>query len=349
MTKDSQIVRTLAITFLLLFAIELGLQVRSEIKTGNSIFTALFGAADSSTQMFVQHDGYRTLNVNTQLKGADISIHSNSLGLRSSEISVKSQSDVRVIVLGASTVYGAYAPTNQDTFPSKLQQLSSLPLDVINAGIPGNSIRNQYQLYRQHLNGLSEDILLLYPGLNNDISAICQREPSKQSYSFAQLTAPKWLMTTDLLLKNSTGLRYVPYKVSEISDISDHLRRYAKSLEQIVELALARQVKHILLVENVKAFREEQPLALQQQLANTALYYSSCLSVEKYNKVFAQFNQQLFLLSTRYPSVSFISMQNRFPGGRDFFTDSVHFTDKGEQLMATLLDFEIQQRFKVAK
>ncbi|WP_215398437.1 SGNH/GDSL hydrolase family protein [Rheinheimera oceanensis] len=349
MAKDSQIGKTLLLALLLFVLMEFVLQVRAQLKFGNSILNAAFADSAQAVSLFVQHDGYQLLVPNIEFAGSSIKVQSNQLGLRSAAIEPKTNGTARVIALGASSTYGAYAATNDDTFPAILQRISTgMPLQVINAGIPGNDIGSQYLLYAGQLAGLSEDVLILYSGLSNDIGRLCQRSSSAKSYALPQLQAPKWLLSVDLLLKNSTNLRYVPYKYSPMPDLSPYLQQYAASLRQIVELAQQRQVKTILLAENLRSFRSEQPLQLQQQLAASALYYTPCLTVGQFSEVFEQYNRVQQQVAAEFTGVHYVSLSEQVPGGSEYFTDSVHFSAKGEQAIAAALAQVLKNTQQVA-
>ncbi|PKM19689.1 MAG: hypothetical protein CVV11_08715 [Gammaproteobacteria bacterium HGW-Gammaproteobacteria-15] len=349
MAKDSQIGKTLLLALLLFVLMEFVLQVRAQLKFGNSILNAAFADSAQAVSLFVQHDGYQLLAPDIEFAGSSIKVQSNQLGLRSAAVGAKTSSTTRVIALGASSTYGAYAATNDDTFPAILQRISTdMPLEVINAGIPGNDIGSQYLLYAGQLAGLSEDVLILYSGLSNDIGRLCQRSNSAKSYALPQLPAPKWLLSVDLLLKNSTDLRYVPYKHSPMPDLSPYLQQYAASLRQIVNLAQQRQVKTILFAENLRSFRKDQPLQLQQQLAASALYYTPCLTVGQFSEVFEQYNQVLQQVAAEFIDVHYVSLSGQVPGGREYFTDSVHFSAKGEQAVAAALAQVLKDTRQVA-
>jgi lysophospholipase L1-like esterase len=349
MAKDSQIWKTLLLALILFMLMEFLLQLRAQLKFGNSILTAAFADSNTEGSLFVQHNGYQLLAADVEFEGSSIKVQSNQLGLRSAAVGPKTNSNIRVIALGASSTYGAYAATNDDTFPAILQRISSdIPLEVINAGIPGNDISSQYLLYAEQLAGLSEDVLILYSGLSNDVGRLCQRNGAAKSYALPQLQAPKWLLSVDLLLKNSTDLRYVPYKYSPMPDLNPYLQQYAASLRQIVKLAQQRQVKTILFAENLRAFRNNQPLQLQQQLAASALYYTPCLTAGQFSEVFEQYNQVQQQIAAEYAEVHYVRLSGQVPGGREYFTDSVHFSAKGEQAIAAALAQVLKDTWQVA-
>lgn len=333
---DSQLRNTLIALLLLFVLAEVALQWRAHVKSGNSIFSAV-AATDDSVNMFEARDGFKVLSANQHFAGSSISVQSNSLGLRSPELAEKTADSSRLVVLGASSTYGAYAKTNAETFPALLQQRLNGQLEVINAGIPGNDLDSQYQLYRQQLSGVNEDILIVYSGLSNDIGRLCRKQQSDKSYALPQLSAPKWLLSVDLLLKNTTDLRYIPYEYQPMPDISSLLAQYQTTLQAIIQLAQQRGVQHILLAENLTSFRPEQPLSLQQTLASSALYYTPCLDVQQFSEVFRQYNQTLAQVASAQQGVHYLPMSHLVPGGRQYFTDSVHFSAKGEQAMADAL------------
>ena len=118
----------------------------------------------------------------------------------------------------------------------------------------------------------------------------------------------------------------------------EHMSTHTSKVDpNIIELAKQRGVKQILLAENLRSFRPEQPLELQQKLANTALYYTPCLSVVQFAQVFDSYNQVLLNLPADFDNVHYVSLSQQVPGGRRYFTDSVHFSAAGEQAMAAAL------------
>lgn len=332
------IIKVLIFALIIFIALELSLQLRAELKFGNSIFSQYLTTQEKKPQLFLQLKGYKLLMPNISINGSSINIKSNALGLRSEPITSKDKDSIRVIVLGASSAYGAYAANNNLTFPALLQQQNITPaLEVINAGIPGNDLNGQYLLYTEQLSGLSEDVLMLYSGLSNDVSQLCKSTVSKKSYSLPQIKAPKWLLSVDLLLKNTINLRYVPYKYSPLPDLQPHLEQYATVLRKLVKEAQSRQVKNIFFLENLRSFRPEQPLVLQQQLADTALYYTPCLSVAQFSEIFEQYNSVLQQVAAEFNHVHYVALSEKVAGGRSNFIDSVHFSAKGEQVMAQAL------------
>lgn len=343
MSQETKTWKTLLLALVLFLLMEFLLQLRAQLKFGNSILTSALASNATPVAIFQQHDGYQLLTPDIEVKGSTITIQSNNHGLRSAAIGQKADHVTRVIALGASSTYGAYAITNDATFPAILQRTSqNVPLEVINAGIPGNDISSQHRLYAEHLTGLSEDVLLLYSGLSNDVGGLCRQTTTKKSYALPQIQPPKWLLTVDLLLKNSTELRYVPYKFVSMPDLTPYLQRYADKLTGTITVARQRGVKAVLLAENLRAFRPEQSEALQQQLAASALYYTPCLSVQQFASVFEQYNLVQQQIASQFAFVHYIPLSAQVPGGKEYFTDSVHFSAKGEQLMARALAQSIQ-------
>src|SRR5690606_34723433 len=97
----------------LLVVLELALQVRSQIRFGRSIFNQVSAGQTVIRDPVTKVRAYRP---NALIEGELATIKTNSLGLRSPEIPARPAADeVRLAVIGASTVAGAYDATNEDT------------------------------------------------------------------------------------------------------------------------------------------------------------------------------------------------------------------------------------------
>ena len=96
----------------------------------------------------------------------DISV--NQHGFRGPELEPKTSETVRLWCLGGSTTFDIYAPDDGSTWPALLaQELSArwgVPVDVVNAGIPGETLLGG--LDRLQETTLEPDILVVYTGPN---------------------------------------------------------------------------------------------------------------------------------------------------------------------------------------
>lgn len=338
---------SIVFTLLALFLVELALQIRSEMRYGVSIFSSIFADSEKGSAksgLYQKKAEYVILSPNVTMNAGQISIVTNSLGLRGREYDFDNKELKNIVVLGASTVYGAFATSYEKTFTHLLEVLLNsespiLQYQVINAGIPGNNIAKQTALYKDIFAQRNIHALVVYPGLLNMLAPACYRKNNRESHSLIEFELPKWLLTVDLLLKNTTGLRY--NKLDELTKTpvntsaqEDELR---KGLASLVDLAHKSGVEKVFLVENLKSFNESQPIELQKQLASTTLYYASCYTLSDVNETFNRFNavMKTFALESEY--VDYVSVEDPVFLDRKSFADSIHFSEKGEIAMASTL------------
>ena len=110
-------------------------------------------------------------------------VHTDSLGLRGRPVPVaKSPGRLRILADGGSTTFDATVTADDSTWPAQLQRLLDArrgpgAVEVLNAGVPGyavidNFIRLQSELYR-----LEPDVILLLPGHNDLYNALVGSPP----------------------------------------------------------------------------------------------------------------------------------------------------------------------------
>lgn len=93
----------------------------------------------------------------------------SSQGLRSPELAFPADRQ-RILLLGDSTTFGSNVH-DVDTWPSRLQEL--LPArEIVNAGVPGYTIRQELQLFRERARFVEPDLVLLQV-LFNDLLDLC--------------------------------------------------------------------------------------------------------------------------------------------------------------------------------
>jgi lysophospholipase L1-like esterase len=114
------------------------------------------------------------VSVQAHLSRIDI----NSLGFRNEEFAPrKPLGHYRIFVLGGSTTFGypGSIPSNQETFPYKLQQelrrrLKTEHIEVINAGVIGYTLRTSLVNYVTRLTWYDPDMLIVHHAVNDAIT-----------------------------------------------------------------------------------------------------------------------------------------------------------------------------------
>lgn len=164
-------------------------------------------------------------------------VETNSLGLRGKDVAEKrGRERIRIMALGDSVTEGFYVD-NQDTYPDVLERrLNELgyQADVINAGVGGISIDEEYALLRR-LISLEPDLVVL-TFATNDIADI--RHKTREMLVDPTLNRKTRLITSlvnntatgEALLDRYLTLRFASYKSSERDDI---ILKYGQERYQI--------------------------------------------------------------------------------------------------------------------
>lgn len=335
-----RVLKVIGLALLLLMLLEIALQTRSHLKFGQSVFNLLSNETRYVTDPV---SGMLTLRPNKTFKGKESELVTNAEGLRSAPVATtRDAASLRLVFIGASSVMGAYAKTNDETSAALLQQLLThqypgRQVEVINAGIAGYSLRQQQQMLEFTAKRYQPDGFILYSGIN-DFASYCRagNPPEKTVARLPQLSLPSWLLTTDLLLKNTVMLR--PKSASAVDMVdpaSLDLSGFRQSFASVLQSAGAAG-KPVLVVTNTRAYRPDQPLTQQLALSETARYYNSCFDVAALHQLYDLHNAQIRQLAGEFHA-PLLDLDAVMPGGRKYFVDASHFSFAGEQLFAKAL------------
>jgi acyl-CoA synthetase (AMP-forming)/AMP-acid ligase II/lysophospholipase L1-like esterase/acyl carrier protein len=341
------------VAFALLFAGEATLQARTYIKTGRSAINMMIG---ESRVMMNERFGAKTYrpNITDPKPDDDLEFTTNTLGFRSPEISFAPQpGELRIAVVGASTVAGAYAKTNSVTFPHLLQERlrQAMPgrlVNVINAGVEGYTIKEIDILVERAIIPLRPDIVVIYPGFN-DMANICRASSGKASVARQPLPAPslpRWVLTRELISKNTLPLREVPVRAARV-DVKTHFpASYGETLDRMMSRLEAAGIKPVLLTV-ARAFKPGEG-EIGRRLATTALFYNYCLDYDGLNEAGSLFNQTIAGLAQKH-GATLIDLGKMMPSGPKHFVDAAHFTRAGEELSSEIIFHELVNDTKLVK
>lgn len=335
-------VATIVFVLLGLIAAEVLLQARSHWRFGRSVFNVVWA---EPTRVPHPELSFATFRPNATIDGSQAAIVTNSLGLRSPEIPrAKPPERVRLAFLGASTIFGAYARTNERRMSDLVaagwsSRLDGRKVDFVNAAFPGLGLAQQAELLDRFVLPWQPDVVVLYPG-TNDFHRFCARtEPTTAAPPARALpapTPPSWLLSIELVRKNTAALRETPLpeaappppSFAALPELQDQLAA------MIEEIRAAGAVP--LVVTLTRAFRPEQPVAAQREHGRTFLYSYPCFTLDQAHRLYDVFNDVLRATAAELDA-PLLDLAARFPGDPSLFADATHFNYRGEQRFAELV------------
>lgn len=325
----------------MLVCFELALQLRAQMLVGRSAFDHLTG----NTRFAVdRRTGLTLLRPNRVFADSVVVIRTNSLGLRSPEIRPERTSgSLRIAIVGASTVMGLVAATNEHTFSHLLQSRlrASFPgrtVEVINGGVAGYGLKEQRLLLERLLLPLKPDLVIAYTGVN-DFQNYCKSTavqgagPARHREGLPLVSLPPWLLSVRVLQRKTAMLLPAPPLAARVRDpYAIDLKPYRARLE-----ALAKKVLEVhaglVLVTNTRAYRREQPLDEQERLAATERRQTPCFDVAGLHALYERHNE-VIRDAGEHMHVPVLRLDRRMPGGERYFVDSTHLSAEGERIVA---------------
>ncbi|WP_312513424.1 SGNH/GDSL hydrolase family protein [Massilia sp.] len=315
------------------------LQVRSYIKSGRSAVDLVTG--ETAVAMNDAY-GVRTYRPNFTLKMPDPKFRfvTNSQGFRSPEIAPRqAPGEYRIVVVGASTVAGAYSKTNELTFPGQLEtalrKTLRVPVDVVNAGVEGYTIADIERLIDRALIKQAPSMMLVYSGYN-DLSAICgaTRPRKTDRWDVPQPALPHWVLSRQLISKNTLALREPPIRLGIVDPARYFPASYGATLDRIVIKLKAANIVPVLLT-NARSYRGVAHKEAAK-LAESSLFYHSCMNLDGLHKASEMFNRTIADVARKH-DVKLIDLAAAIPSGRAHFVDAHHFTLKGDTVAAQVI------------
>jgi lysophospholipase L1-like esterase len=330
--------RAILLAALLLISVEAVLQVRSHLRTGRSVWSMI-----TSSSMYVRDAelNIRLLRASAEIGGKASSIKTNRLGLRGEDIPAsRPDNELRIAVLGSSTIMSPFAASNDQTAVEILQarlrsELSPRPVAVINAGIGGLKVSEQLVLLEARLLPLDISLLAWYPGMN-DISCADPQQAGKGSPKRLPVPElPSWVLSYDLLVKNSTWLRRSRVgssrKLVPVFDPS----RLRSELEEGVRIARSAGIQ-VVLVTSAASFSPDMDAGELARRAATGLEHRPCYSAEEFAKAVTVFNDVIRDVAFAN-GIGLVDAAEAIGTEKDLFVDDTHFSLRGEQRLAELL------------
>ncbi|MBC8451806.1 MAG: SGNH/GDSL hydrolase family protein [Rhodospirillaceae bacterium] len=304
-----------------------------------------YGSAGAGIEKLYTFD--KTLGLRIPIAGfSNDRVTIDSKGFRNPEFSTpKPANTVRVAFLGGSTTFSANASNNAATWTHIVidQLRAKYPkrkFDFINAGVPGYSSSTSIENLRLRVAKHKPDIIIIYHA-TNDLTHFSRIEAKKVGIDFIPETGRlSWI-------SNYSQLFYLLEKNYSLWDTERHIssgigklevpdERLAEPFRQsLIDLVTEAQnvTDNVVLVTFSIRIRPEQNDAVQIKSAVTSLYYMPYITPKGFIRYFSAYNNAIRDVAAQTGAV-LIENENSIPGTEVYFKDSVHFTDKGNQLMA---------------
>jgi hypothetical protein len=337
---------TIVLAISIFLICELALQLRSHLRYGTSVFN-VFGSENNSTYIVDDKTGLKLLQKNAVIEGSQARIETNSLGLRSPEISIeKPEGVIRIAVVGASSVMGTYTRDNNDVLAYQLQdKLSSHYgsglIEVINAGIAGYSLADQQKMVKNVLFPLALDGVIIYSGFN-DLSSYCgtSSEVAGEDYGLHSVDAPSWLLTVELITKNTIWLRTLDSGSDKLTAPSTlDTGQFVADLNRLFSLIESSGLAGLVLT-NPRSYSREMPEAEQRALSETARYYSPCFDTAGLHNLYDKHNDLIEQVALQH-QLSVFRLDQKMPHGKKYFGDATHFTVFGTDYAVDLITKDV--------
>jgi len=275
---------------------------------------------------------------NREVTFCESRIRINSKGFRGNEISDDKGNAYRIVALGESTTFGMTLEKNDCPWPEILERLiqegikPSRPVQVINAGIPGCSLKENLARLPREILGLQPDMIISYHGFNG-FSYIYEGMPP----THAEPPPPYQTRPLAILADLEYKLKIRSYR--KRYDLKSNPRPgYVSSPMETEYAGLYRQLIGFARTNRIRLALATYSMAVNEQSARDLVefYQQANLGVDwqiKANLVHSMIVRQLALEN---PEIFLVDTCPLLDGQHEKYYDLVHFTPAGEQEMAEL-------------
>ena len=273
----------------------------------------------------------------------------NSLGFRGHKISKKKPDKyLRVIALGGSTTFGVGSSENKYTYPSLLEnqlnknhELPNITFEVINAGVPGSRSINILKLFSNQILKMKADIVLIYSGWN-DWNEFYNRGPAFFGYDSTFYRLNLNLSQISILyskLRNvffsyQSRIKIVDYEERALKVLNQNyfLKPYKKNIVNLIKLCRENHIRPLLILQppSLTDFTvlDEKKFLLKDP------YFSEEIKILPIVRNRLMETQKSISQENDVPIIDINYMFDAFKNGDSLYFDTIHFNDKGNQIIA---------------
>lgn len=307
----------------------------------------------------MDESGARRLDPRASFGGTARRVSINRWGFRGPDITLQKPEGVRrIVALGESTTFGLEARDDDSVWTAQLESLlnqhdRSVEWQVINAGIPGNTVGGCRRFLEQELLSFQPDIVLLLCAAT-DISAHARLQYSYESSSVDEqndrtgydpgILIRKHSLLWNLIRLNTAPLRDAISPSRQNRRLDDRgLARFDGELEELIRLC-RRANTSAMLCTYPRSFGDPTAPSPQWALAQSALAANPLLGMGALNDAFDRYNEAIRAVADSL-TVPLVDLDRVVPRRATYFHDSIHFNDAGHALVAASL-FEAVRDWK---
>lgn len=294
---------------------------------------------DENTGMRYPIPGYRSARLTI-----------NSFGFRSPEIDREKPADTyRIAFLGGSTTFNFEVFGNANTWPALVVSSLSTPgekrqFDFINAGAPGFNAGLSRERFEQLVKSFQPDLVVIYHA-NNDLIRFSRSAARKagvynlvdQSLSWIS----SWSLLSYLVEKNILFILR-QHNIFKLKVDPDTLAEpFGRELRNLVRSVKSSGAK-VALVTFSTRLRRSMSASERKAAAVTHLYYMPYMTPNTFLDSFDAYNRVIRAVAKEENAV-LIEAATAIPADDRHFTDSVHFTDRGAEVMANVISESLHQ------
>ena len=327
----------LVLVLLLVLAAEAFVRVRQWTKLGTtSSFSDLYYTDEAI--------GLRVLRPSTRIGNVTV----NSAGFRGPELLVpKPAGQVRLAFLGASTTFCAEASSDAVVWPHQVvdqlrRRFPDVRFDFVNGSVPGHTLDSTRKLLARRIAALQPDLIVIYPG-TNDLSgevrdkavAAGLAEPHDPSNShWLQRNMLLWGLVEKNLLVLAAQRSATQSDSSRLKVDAPSLgAEFDKNLRGLLHDAGA-DAQRVAIATFSTQLRRDQTAEQKQRASMSAFVYMPFMTIDGLLAGYARHNE-LIAKAALVEGALLIGGEDGIPGDQAHFVDTVHFTDAGNQAMAT--------------
>ncbi len=305
---------------------------------------------------------HRQLTMYPRLPGVSeqVTVTTNQWGLRGDPIGDDWQARTTILAVGGSTTKGSFLPDGK-TWPAQLQgrlRVEAPEISVQNAGLSGHTTRGHLLLVERLALRIKPDMAIFLVGVNDLQLSLDQatvergeRSPGLIYTLFASSRALQSLYawyrvlvdkvpTEEIVQHNTDGVNTLELKPltsetplpPDLTDVLPSLALFENNIRAMIAMARLSNIEVMFLTQPLLYGDGEEWAGVQGE----SFWFSNqelSVSAATYWRMLEIFNRRLLDICQQ-EVVPCLDLGAEIPKHQDYFYDSMHFTEKGAELVA---------------